>query len=52
MLDALAWGGHPLHEQLQAFPHGVASRLEQLEVDGNTLLRWQQLVVGDVPSSR
>jgi len=43
LLDALAWGRKPLHQQLSVFPEHVVERLLQLEVKQSSLALWGEL---------
>jgi SacI restriction endonuclease len=43
LLDALAWGRKPLHQQLEVFPTLVVRRLLQLEVAPASLALWGEL---------
>lgn len=43
LLDALAWGRKPLHQQLSIFPARVVERLLQLEVKQSSLALWGEL---------
>jgi hypothetical protein len=45
LVDALAWGGRPLPDALQSYPGKALRRLEEMEVAGRSLQRWQELLL-------
>jgi hypothetical protein len=43
VLAGLTWGAMPLQQALEAFPHNMAARLEELEASDAGLAAWSAL---------